>query len=111
VRGASRAEDLATVLEAGGRLVVAESPGRGYAVLGRDVVFTLAAEDEVTAGRVLTHALAEHDRTEVRWLDAAQGWAIGVLLDAGLTLVPSGPICARGRPAPLTPYLPSGAYL
>lgn len=34
-----------------------------------------------------------------------------VVLAAGLRLTPSGPLCIRGRPAPLHPYLFSGPYL
>jgi GNAT superfamily N-acetyltransferase len=114
VRGAGRPADLATVLDAGGLLVVADGPGRGYALLRNGNVMTLAADDEDVAARVLARALREvgGERTEVRWIDAAQGWAVGVVLDAGLALEPSGPLCVAGaRPAPLTPYLPSGAYL
>lgn len=110
VRGGGRAADLATVLDAGGRLIVAD---RGYAVThGGGDLFTLAAEDEPTAVNVLTRVLAEAEEPlQVRWLDAAQQWAIPVVLDAGLALRPSGPLCVRGTPPPLTPYLPSGAYV
>ncbi len=112
IRGAARAADLATVLSDGGRLIVADGRQRGYAVVRHGDPFTLAAEDEPTAARVLTRVLAEAEGPlQVRWLDASQGWAVPVVLDAGLALHPSGPICVRGRPAPLTPYLPSGAYL
>jgi ribosomal protein S18 acetylase RimI-like enzyme len=112
VRGAARGDDLATLFDAGGRLVVVDGPPRGYALLRDTDVFTLAADDEPTAQRVLSAALAEAGgHCRVRWLDAAQQWALPVLLDAGLSLAPSGPFCVRGTPAPLTPYLPSGAFL
>ena len=34
-----------------------------------------------------------------------------VVLEAGLSLSPFGPICTRGELGPLTPYLPSGPFL
>jgi hypothetical protein len=33
------------------------------------------------------------------------------VLDAGLVLKPGGAVFVRGDVGPLTPYLPSGAYL
>lgn len=112
IRGAARGADLATVLDAGGRLIVADGRVRGYAVTHRGDLFTLAAEDERAAVAVLARVLAEAEGPlQVRWMDGAQPWAVPVVLDAGLALHPSGPICVRGRPPPLTPYLPSGAYL
>lgn len=112
IRGAARGADLATVLEAGGRLVVADGPRRGYALLRETSLFTLAAQDEPTAAALLARALREiGGPARVNWIDAANGWAHDVVLAAGLRLTPSGPLCIRGRPAPLHPYLFSGAYL
>jgi GNAT superfamily N-acetyltransferase len=113
VRGAARAGDLATVLDAGGRLILADgSDGAGYAITRHGDLFVLAATDEPTAVRLLARVLAEADGPmQVRWLDAAQNWAIPLVLDAGLALYPTGPICVRGRPAPLTPFIPSGAFV
>ena len=48
---------------------------------------------------------------EARWITGAQSWAVPVVLDAGLSLSPAGPICVRGELGPLTPYLPSGPFL
>lgn len=112
VRGAARGADLATVLEAGGRMVVADGPRRGYAVLRDSSLFTLAALDEQTAAAVLARSLREiGGPARVNWLDAANGWAHEVVIAAGLRLTPSGPLCTRGRPASLHPYLFSGPYL
>lgn len=71
VRGAARGADLATVLGAGGRLVVADGPRRGYAVLRESSLFTLAADDEPTAVALLARALREiGGPARVNWLDA-----------------------------------------
>lgn len=48
---------------------------------------------------------------QVNFLTGAQQWALPVLLDAGLALRPDGPVCHRGATGPLTPYIPSGAFL
>lgn len=112
VRGAARAADLATVLQAGGRLLVADGPRRGYALLRGTSLFTLAADDEPTAVALLAATLREiGGPARVNWLDAGNGWAHRVVLAAGLRLSPSGPLCTRGRLAPLHPYLFSGPYL
>jgi hypothetical protein len=50
-------------------------------------------------------------KTSVDFLDAQQDWAIDVVLEAGLKLVPAGAICVRGDVGPMRPYIPSGAYL
>ena len=45
------------------------------------------------------------------WITALQGWAIGPVLDAGLSLVSGGAVFVGGDGGPFRPYLPSGAYL
>jgi hypothetical protein len=47
----------------------------------------------------------------VMFLSAAQQWALRVALDARLPLSPDGPLCVRGAPGPLAPWVPSGMYL
>jgi hypothetical protein len=47
----------------------------------------------------------------VHWITGFQDWAVPVVLEAGLSLSPAGPICVRGELGPLTPYLPSGPFL
>jgi hypothetical protein len=47
----------------------------------------------------------------VDFLTAGQDWALPVILDARLQLSPDGPMFAGGALGPMTPYVPSGAYL
>jgi hypothetical protein len=47
----------------------------------------------------------------VDFLTAGQDWALPVCLDARLPLSPDGPMFAGGALGPLSPYVPSGAYL
>ena len=112
VRGAAHGSDIEAFLRAGCRLLVAEH--RGYAVLGPGSVRLLAALDDDAAVDLLRAALAAAPRGEeiaVEWLTARQDWAIGPVLDAGLTLRSNGAVFVRGDIGPFRPYLPSGAYL
>lgn len=111
VREAARPADLAVAMEMGVRLLVADD---GYVLLRESQVLGLAALDTTSAADLLRAALLELDPAEdasVRWLTEAQQWAVGVLLDAGLDLRPSGPVCTRGAIGPLVPYLPTGPFL
>jgi len=111
VRGAAHGSDILTMLEGGMRLAVSDE---GYAVYGEHRVVVLAARTPGGAADLLRAALIamrEDGEIHVNWITAAQQWAIGVVLAAGLSLGPKGPICSRGRLGPLTPYLPSGAFL
>jgi len=112
VRGAARGRrDLGAALDGGARLLVAD---RGYALLSGTKVMSVAAEDPATAADVLRAALREvppGTPTEVPWMTAANRWAVEVTVAAGLDLRPAGPLCTRGAVGPLTPYLPSGAFL
>ena len=47
----------------------------------------------------------------VEWITSLQDWAIGPVLDAGLSLMVDGAVFVRGDVGPFRPYLPSGAYL
>ena len=47
----------------------------------------------------------------VEWITSRQDWAIGPVLDAGLSLTNDGAVFVRGDVGPFRPYLPSGAYL
>jgi len=114
LRGASHDPDLEFMLGAGNMLVSDGEQGRGYAVLQDGELWLLGATDEETASELLWASLAAHgpdEEMEVRWITAPQAWAVRVVLAAGLDLQPDGPICVRGTPGPLTPYLPSGPYL
>jgi GNAT superfamily N-acetyltransferase len=112
VRGAAHGSDIEALLRAGCRLLVAED--RGYAVIGRGGIRLLAALDEEAAADLLRAALAAASPGEdinVEWITALQGWAVGPVLDAGLSLVSEGAVFVRGDVGPFRAYLPSGAYL
>jgi GNAT superfamily N-acetyltransferase len=114
VRGAAHGPDLRFMLRTGLRLLVAEGPaGMGYAVAWDGSPALLAATAPETAADLLWSCLAQSDgsHVEVHWITGSQDWAVRVVLEAGLTLSPAGPICVRGELGPLTPYLPSGLFL
>lgn len=114
IRSAPHGPDLEFMLRTGCRLLVAEGPeGSGYAVVREGSPGLLAATTPETATDLLWSCLAETDGNdvEVPWITGSQSWALPVVLGAGLTLSPAGPICARGELGPLTPYLPSGPFL
>jgi len=114
LRGAAHGPDLEFMLHTGCRLFVAERrAGRGYALLWEGSPAIVAATTPEVAGDLLWFCLAQSpdETVEVRWITGAQNWAIPVVLEAGLSLSPAGPICVRGELGPLTPYLPSGPFL
>lgn len=114
LRGAAHGPDLEFMIQTGCRLLVAErGAGRGYALLWEGSPAMVAATGPEVATDLLWACLAEGDakEVEVRWITGAQNWAVPVVLDAGLSLSPAGPICVRGELGPLTPYLPSGPFL
>jgi hypothetical protein len=113
LRGAAHGPDLEHVLGAGKRLLVAErGPDRGYALAHGGAPWIIAATEPGVASDLLWASLAEAEgEVEVRWITGAQTWAVRTVLAAGLHLQPDGPICVRGNPGPLWPYLPNGAYL
>lgn len=114
LRGAGHSVDLEPLLADGdGQLLVADTAsGQGYAVLDIDSdVLMLGATDAPTAQALLAAALRQAgDEVDVGHLTAEQGWAVPVVLAAGLALQPRGPAFWRGC-APPSPYLPSGALL
>jgi GNAT superfamily N-acetyltransferase len=112
VRGAAHGDDLMAMLATGNRLLVV--PDRGYAVLREGEVRLLAARDAQAARDLLRAALARFGpeaEAKVDWITSDQGWAVDVVLDAGLSLRPDGAVFVRGEVGPFSPYLPSGAYL
>jgi ribosomal protein S18 acetylase RimI-like enzyme len=114
VRGAPHGPDLEFMLRTGSQLLVAEgTEGSGYAVVREGSPALLAATTAETATDLLWSCLADSDGddVEVYWITDAQNWALPVVLGAGLSLSPAGPICLRGELGRLTPYLPSGPFL
>lgn len=112
VRGASHLVDVPAMLAAGGELLVCDDTGFAVHREGSPVV--VAARDEAAAADLLWSgfaAAAPGASVHVDFIGAGNDWAIGVVLDAGLTLGLDGPMFVRGRLGPLAPYLPSGAYL
>ena len=114
VRGAAHGPDLEFMLRTGLRLLVAEGQaGKGYAVVWEGSPALVAATAPETAADLLWACLAEGSGkpVEVPWITGDQNWAVPVVLGAGLSLAPAGPICMRGELGPLAPYLPSGPFL
>jgi GNAT superfamily N-acetyltransferase len=112
VRGAAHGSDIEALLRAGCRLLVLED--RGYVVIAEGAVRMLAALDEEAAVDLLRAALATvpfGEEIGVEWITSLQDWAIGPVLDAGLSLTNDGAVFVRGDVGPFRPYLPSGAYL
>lgn len=118
IRGAAHGDggaDIAALVRAGGRLsVLDDSTGQGYVVVRDDALLLLAATTPAAAQELLWHGLASLDEGKeacIGGLTGAQQWAIEVVYAASLTVKPDGPVLTRGRLGPMTPYLPSGAYL
>jgi hypothetical protein len=112
VRGSERSVDIVAMLtQPGTRLLL--HLDQGYAVTMDDRVVTLGAKQEESAALVLKAMLAESptgQTIEVNWLTSAQQWAIRVVVEAGIELLPFGPVMVRGMDGPPTPYIPSGGF-
>jgi GNAT superfamily N-acetyltransferase len=112
VRGSERSVDIVAMLtQPGTRLLL--HLDQGYAVTMDDRVVTLGAQQEESAALVLKAMLAESptgQTIEVNWLTSAQQWAIRVVVEAGIELLPFGPVMVRGMEGPPTPYIPSGGF-
>ena len=113
-RGAPRGPDHELLASQGVMFVVDADGRRGYAHLHGGRVRTIAATDDVTATALLWRALAHAcdlgtDAT-VEHVAGNQQWAVRAVVEAGLSLEPSGPAFWRGRTPPAA-YLPSGPYL
>ena len=115
IRGAAHGPDLEQMIRTGCRLLIAEAAsGRGYAAERDGSPAVLAATRPEVAQDLLWACLERTptgEKAEVDWISGRQNWAVPVVLEAGLSLSPFGPICTRGDLGPLTPYLPSGSFL
>lgn len=112
-RGGPHGPDLDVLLRFDARLLVLDDgPRRGYALID-DGPRILTATDVRSAATLLWAALAESGDGDVALaiLRADQQWAVDVAVTAGLRLGPTGPLCRRGNPGPLAPYLPHNALL
>jgi GNAT superfamily N-acetyltransferase len=112
VRGAGHGRDLPVALAHGGRLLVCED--RAFVLMRDGNVTLLAAREPSCAALVLWAGLVAAGpgaSVQIDFLTAGQDWALPVILDAGLQLSPDGPMFAGGTLGPMTPYVPSGAYL
>jgi GNAT superfamily N-acetyltransferase len=115
VRGAARYGDQRVLAEMWSMYVVDDDRGRGYAyVRDNGEVEAVAATDDETATallwRCLAHAVDKDVEASVEHANARQQWAVRVILEAGLSLRPSGPVFWRGGSPPAS-YLPSGPWL
>jgi GNAT superfamily N-acetyltransferase len=114
VRGAPRGPDHEMLASQGVMFVVDSDDRRGYAHLHGGRVRTLAASDDATASallwRALAHAADLGTEAVVEHVAGNQQWAVRTVVEAGLSIAPSGPAFWRGRTPPGV-YLPSGPYL
>ncbi len=112
LRGAPHTTELVFALRRGSRLL--RLGDRGFCVVQPGhAVWLLAARDEDSATKLLWSALegvGESDRPSVRWITGEQGWAVDVLLRAGLSLSAYGALGVRGRPGTLAPFIPSPSF-
>jgi hypothetical protein len=114
VRGAGHGPELPLTLRHGGRVLAFEDRAAAVVTPARGIVVLVAGRDDDAAAAVLWAALAALPRgatAQVDFLDARQQWAIRTCLAAGLALSPGGATFTAGRLGPMTPYLPSGAWL
>jgi GNAT superfamily N-acetyltransferase len=113
-RGVARGPDHDMLSWYADLLVADDAAGRGYVYTHRGAVETVVATDEATAAELLGTSLAisaeSGHEAVVEHINAGQQWAVRTVLDAGLTIAPSGPAFWRGSSPPAA-YLPSGPYL
>lgn len=109
VRGATHAQDVPVYLESG--VDVRVHDGGGWVAFDAGKVRCLAATSEAVAADLLRTVLSHTAKAGVEFITAGNDWAFGVVLEAGLTLRPSGAVMTRGELGTMVPYIPSGAYL
>ncbi len=109
--GRDRTDDVAFLLDDGGRLeIVDEGPCRGFGVHREGRVLLLGATDTDTAATLLWRMLVHAgDDAELYCLTAAQDWAVRVALAARMSVSGGGPLFASGMQPPQA-WLPSGWY-
>lgn len=107
-----RDEDVAFLLSVGAELDVVDGRRRrGYAVRRDNRLQMLGATDEDTAKLLVWRALAAMEGpTMLFTLTAAQSWAVGVAMAAGLVVEPRGALFVDGIERPPGPWLASGWF-
>jgi GNAT superfamily N-acetyltransferase len=110
VRGATHGADIAHSLEHDADLLVHDDGG--YALVGARPMLLAARSPEIAASllRAALLHLPPDAPGDMSWITGEQQWAIRVALDAGLELVPHGPVALRGFDRMPAPYLPNGAF-
>lgn len=112
IRGAPHTPELELAMRSGARLLRLRDRGFALAQPGMGV-WLLVARDEQAAVALLWSTLdlvGDTERIGVRWITSGQDWAIDVAVRAGLRLSANGALCVSGRPGPLHPFIPSGAF-
>ncbi len=110
-RGAAHGVDHEFMLSQWRLLVSDSTTGSGYAYVGNGGLALLAADNRLTASRLLWTVLADGpDEVTVPHLTAANEWALDVGLAARLDVHTAGYLALRGM-APPTPYVHNGALL
>jgi GNAT superfamily N-acetyltransferase len=112
-RGAAHGPDFEVLMQAGAQLLILEEERQhGYTLIEAGQPTTVAATEAFAAAALLWAALAESNGPiTVQVLRADQQWAIDVVLQAGLELKATGPLCRQGDTGPLMPYLPHTGVL
>ena len=99
---------------AAGRLAHVRRRGARLRARPRDIVACWRRTDEDAARDLLRAVIAtapEGESIRVEYITAAQGWAVDVVLEAGLALEVHARCSCAGTSGRFHPYLPSGAYL
>ena len=110
-RGAAHGVDHEFMLSRWRLLVSDSSTGSGYAYVGDGGLALLAADNRLTASRLLWTVLADGPaEVTVPHLTAANEWALDVGLAARLDLHTAGYLALRGMTPP-APYVHNGALL
>jgi hypothetical protein len=111
-RGAAHGADLVALVANGCALLMVGD--RGYALHRDGSPVLLAARDADTAADLLWSCFATAGpgaSVHADFITEGNDWAVTVALDAGLSLMPDGPVFVDGATGPFAPYLPSGAFL
>jgi len=118
LRGSSRAEDVAFLLQDGASMLVGtDGQDRGYVLYrsGDGVIdgqpILLGADGDGVARDLLREVLATAaGPIKLHGLTQCQRWAIDVAIEAGLDVLPGGPLFMSSPRQPPKSWLPSGVY-